>query len=121
VSNFSIATRSEQDIAVMMPKGYINTIGAERLESTREELIYRGSKKLIVNFSYVQFINIIGLSIFLSIVQNMLESRSQLCFTNMKKDHREMFEMAGLIKHVKVFKDEKDAFTYLNGSSKNAE
>jgi hypothetical protein len=26
-----------------------------------------------------------------------------------------MFEMAGLIKHVKVFKEEKDALHYLNG------
>jgi anti-anti-sigma factor len=101
----------------MMPKGYINNIGAEHLETTSEELIDNGSKKLIVNFSDVQFINTIGLSIFLSIVQNTLDSNSLLCFTNMKKDHREMFEMAGLIKHVKVFKDEKDALNYLSGRS----
>jgi anti-anti-sigma factor len=112
-----MTSRSEHDIAVMTPKGYINTIGAERLEVTSEAFIDQGSKKLIVNFSDVQFINTIGLSIFLGIVQNMLESNSQLCFTNMRKDHREMFEMAGLIKHVKVFKDEKDAFLYLNGSN----
>ncbi len=87
------------------------------LESTSEEFIGHGSKKLVVNFSDVKFINTIGLSIFLSMVQNMLESNSLLCFTNMKKDHREMFEMAGLIKHVRVFKDEKDAFNYLNGRS----
>ncbi len=99
----------------MMPKGYINNIGAERLASTSEEFIDKGSKKLIVNFSEVQFINTIGLSIFLSMVQNTLVSNSMLCFTNMKKTHREMFEMAGLIKHVKVFKDEKDALNYLNG------
>jgi anti-anti-sigma factor len=115
VSNFSLSSRSEQDVIVMMPKGYINNIGAERLESTSQEFVGNGLKKLIVNFSDVQFINTIGLSIFLSIVQNTLESNSLLCFTNMKKDHREMFEMAGLIKHVKVFKDEKDAFNYLNG------
>jgi anti-anti-sigma factor len=101
----------------MMPKGYINTIGAEHLEATSEEFLDKGSKKLVVNFSDVQFINTIGLSIFLSIVQNTLDSNSLLCFTNMKKDHREMFEMAGLIKHVKVFKDEKDALNYLNGRS----
>lgn len=117
MSNFSLSSRSEQDIAVMMPKGYINNIGAERLELTSEEFIGRGSNKLVVNFTDVKFINTIGLSIFLSMVQNMLESNSQLCFTNMKKDHREMFEMAGLIKHVRVFKDEKDAFIYLNGRS----
>ncbi len=99
----------------MMPKGYINNIGAEHLESTSEKFIDKGSKKLIVNFSDVQFINTIGLSIFLSIVQNTLDANSLLCFTNMKKDHREMFEMAGLMKHVKVFKDEKDALNYLNG------
>jgi anti-anti-sigma factor len=100
-----------------MPKGYINNIGAERLESTCEAFVDKGSKKLVVNFSDVQFINTIGLSIFLSIVQNMLESDGVLCFTNMKKDHLEMFEMAGLTKHVKVFKDEKDAFIYLSGRS----
>jgi len=115
VINFSLSSRSEQDVAVMMPKGYINNIGAEYLETTSEELIDKGSKKLIVNFSDVQFINTIGLSMFLSIVQNTLDSNSLLCFTNMKKDHREMFEMAGLIKHVKVFKDEKDALNYLSG------
>jgi len=117
VGNFSLSSRLEQDITVIMPKGYINNIGAERLESTSEECIDNGSKKLVVNFADVQFINTIGLSIFLSIVQNTLDSNSLLCFTNMKKDHREMFEMAGLIKHVKVFKDEKDAFNYLNGRS----
>jgi len=117
VSNFSLSSRSEQDIVVITPKGYINNIGAERLESTSEAFIDSGSKKIVVNFSDVQFINTIGLSIFLSIVQNTLESNSLLCFTNMKKDHREMFEMAGLIKHVKVFKDEKDAFIYLSGRS----
>lgn len=100
-----------------MPKGYINNIGAENIESKSEEFIDKGSRKLVVNFSDVQFINTIGLSIFLSIVQNTLESNGTLCFTNMKKDHREMFEMAGLIKHVKVFKDEKDALNFLNGRS----
>lgn len=113
--NFSLSSRSERDIAVMVPKGYINNIGAESLELTSEEFIDKGSKKLVVNFSDVQFINTIGLSIFLSIVQNSLESNSLLCFTNMKKDHREMFEIAGLIKHVKVFKEEMDALDYLNG------
>jgi anti-anti-sigma factor len=113
--NFSLSSRSERDIAVMVPKGYINNIGAERLELTSEEFIDKGSKKLVVNFTDVQFINTIGLSIFLSIVQNSLESNSLLCFTNMKKDHREMFEIAGLIKHVKVFKEEMDALDYLNG------
>jgi hypothetical protein len=32
----------------------------------------------------------------------------------MKKVHREVFEMVGLIKHVRVFKNEEDALSFLN-------
>ncbi len=99
----------------MMPHGYINDMGAASLEQMSEQFLDHGLKKLVVNFADVQFINTIGLSIFLSIVQKTLEFKSMLCFTNMKKDHREIFEMAGLMKYVKVFKDEVDAFNYLNG------
>ncbi len=99
----------------MMPKGYINDIGAERLEQTSEQFLGSGLRKLVVNFSEVQYINTIGISIFTGIIQRTLEYHSLLCFTNMKKVHRDIFEMVGLIKHVKVFKDEKDALTFLNG------
>ncbi len=98
----------------MMPKGYINDIGAERLEQTSEQFLGSGLRKLVVNFSEVQYINTIGISIFTGMIQRTLEHHSLLCFTNMKKVHRDIFEMVGLIKHVKVFKDEKDALTFLN-------
>ncbi len=117
MANFSLSSKSEQDIAIIEPKGYINDIGAETLEQASEQFLGKGIRKLIVNFADVQFINTIGLSIFLSIVQKTLEYHSSLCFTNMKKDHREIFEMAGLTKYVKVFKDEHDAFSYLNRRS----
>ncbi len=102
-------------MAVITPRGYINDIGAVCLEQESGQYLDNGLKKLVVNFSDVQFINTIGLSIFLSIVQNTQDHGSQLCFTNMKRDHLEIFEIAGLISHVKVFKDENAAFIYLNG------
>jgi hypothetical protein len=45
-------------------------------------------------------------------VQKTLEHNSVLYFTNMKKAHREVFEMMGLIKHVKVFANEEDALRF---------
>ena len=98
-----------------MPKGYINDMGAVSLEQTSEQLLGKGMKKLIVNFSDVQFINTIGLSIFTGMVQKTLDNNSLLCFTNMKKVHRDVFEMVGLIKHVKIFKDEADALIFFKG------
>ena len=98
-----------------MPKGYINDMGAVSLEHTSEQLLGKGMKKLIVNFADVQFINTIGLSIFTGMVQKTLDYNSLLCFTNMKKVHRDVFEMVGLIKHVKIFKDEADALSFFKG------
>ena len=96
----------------MTPKGYINDIGAVSLEQTSEQYLGNGVRKLIVNFANVQFINTIGISIFTSIIQKTLENNSVLCFTNMKKVHRDIFEMVGLIKHVKVFKEENEAVSF---------
>jgi len=116
-NNFSLSSRSAQDVAVMMPKGYINDMGAVRLEQTSDVFLGKGVKKIIVNFSDVQFINTIGISIFTGIVQKIQEHESLLCFTNMKKIHLDVFEMVGLIKYVKVFKDEEAALTFLKGRS----
>jgi anti-anti-sigma factor len=106
--------RSAHGVAVMLPKGYINDLGAESLEQTSEQYLGEGLKKLVVNFSDVQFINTIGVSIFTGIIQKTQEYKGLLCFTNMKKTHRDIFEMVGLMQHVKVFKDEEDALNYLN-------
>lgn len=114
VNNFSLTMKSANDVAVMMPKGYINDLGAERLEQTNEQYLGKGLKKIVVNFSDVDFINTIGVSIFTGIIQKTQEYRATLCFTNLKKVHRDVFEMVGLIQHVKVFKKEEDALAFLN-------
>jgi len=98
----------------MTPKGYINDLGAESLEQTSDRYLGKGVKKLVVNFNDVQYINTIGISIFTSIVQKTMESDSTLCFTNLKKVHRDVLEMMGLIKYVKVFKNEADALSFLS-------
>jgi anti-anti-sigma factor len=115
VSNFTLSSKAGHDVAVMTPSGYINDMGAASLERTSEQFLDRGMKKLVENFSEVQFINTIGISIFTGIVHKALECNSQLCFTNMKKVHRDVFEMMGFMKHIKVFKSEEDALSFLSG------
>lgn len=117
MNNFTLSSKSGPDVAVITPKGYINDLGAECLEQASEQFLDKGMKKIVVNFSEVLFINTIGISIFTGIVHKALESDGLLCFTNMKKIHREVFEMMGFMKHIKVFKSEEDAISFLNGRS----
>lgn len=114
MSNFSLSWRTADDVVVMMPKGYVDGLGAEQLDDASQEVLGKGMKKLVVNFSDIQFINSVGASILTSVVHRARESASQLCFTNMNKVHREVFELLGITKHVKVFSEEVDAIHYLS-------
>jgi anti-anti-sigma regulatory factor len=113
VIEFSLSSKSELDVAVMMPKGYLTDIGAHQIEKASEQFLDRGFKKLIVNFSYIELINTHGVLILKSILQKTSESGCCVCFTNINKLHREIFELTGLMKHVDVFQDEDDAMIYL--------
>ncbi|MDP3048491.1 MAG: STAS domain-containing protein [Thermodesulfovibrionales bacterium] len=113
MDNFSVSVKSAQSVAVIAPKGYVNDLGAEGLEHECERFLDKGIKKIIINFSDVQFINSIGASIFTGIVQKAVEYKGFLCFTNMKKVHSDVFEMLGIIRHVKVFREEKEALDFL--------
>ncbi len=113
MGNFSLTAKSTADIAVLAPQGYISDVGAERLENTIEEYLGNGLRRVVVNFSHVQFINTIGISVFTGVIHKAQEHDSTLCFTNLKKDHLDIFQLVGLTKHVRVFKDEQDAVSYL--------
>ncbi|MBI4685734.1 MAG: STAS domain-containing protein [Nitrospirae bacterium] len=115
MNNFSIALKSSNDLVVIMPKGYVNDLGAERLESTCEQFFNKGIRKVVINFSDMQYLNSIGASVFTGMVQKTLEYKGLLCFTNIKKIHLDVFNMLGITKHVKVFKEELEAINFLKG------
>ncbi len=118
MNNFSITVRPANSIVVVMPKGYVNDLGAERLELACEQFLSKGVRKIVINFSEMQFINSIGASIFTGIVQRAMDYDGLLCFTNLKKVHRDVFEMLGITKHVKVFREERDAMGFLKVQGK---
>lgn len=110
---FSLSSRSELDVAIIMPRGYLTDTGAHQIEKTTEEFLNRGFKKFIVNFSDVELINTQGVSVFQNILQKASESGCRVCFTNMNELQREIFVLTGLVKRVAVFQDEDDAVIYL--------
>ena len=115
MNNFSLSLVTADDIVVMRPRGYVDSLGAEQLDEASSEVLDKGLKKLIVNFSETQFINSVGVSILSSVIQRYRDSAGMLCFTNVKKIHREVFELLGLTRYVKVFSEEGEAIQYLSG------
>jgi anti-anti-sigma factor len=113
VIKFSLSSKSELDIAVMMPRGYLTDMGAHQIEKASKQFLDNGFKKLIINFSNVELINTHGISIFKSVLQKASKNGCRVCFTNINEFHREIFRLTGLMNRVSVFQDEDDAMIYL--------
>ncbi len=114
MNNFSLSLSTADDIVVLRPCGYVDSLGAEQLEVASSEVLGKGLKKLVVNFSEIEFINSVGVSILITVIQHARESAGMLCFTNVKKIHREVFDLLGLTRFVRVFGEENEAIRYLS-------
>ncbi len=110
---FSLSSKSELDVAVIMPRGYLTDIGAHQIEIVSEQFLDRGFKKLVINFTGIELTNTHGITIFKSILQKASESGCRVCFTNINSFHREIFELTDLMKCVDVFQGEDDALIFL--------
>lgn len=119
MNNFSLLLKTADDIVVMVPKGYVDGLGAGKMEEVSEAVLGKGTRKLIVNFSDTLFINSVGASVLTGVVHRTRQSSGLLCFTNVKRVHREVFEFLGLTKHVRVFPEEGDAILFLSRDKKN--
>lgn len=118
MNHFSVETKTLEDVAILAPRGYLNNIMGERLEEECTTMIKKGIRKLVLNFAEIEFINSIGISILLGILDKTTESSGTLCLTNLSRLHAETFEMLGLASHLHVFPNEKEAVRYLKENNR---
>ncbi|MEJ2697991.1 MAG: STAS domain-containing protein [Candidatus Sulfobium sp.] len=116
-TNFKVVSRLAGDVAVVYPQGYLNNLAGESLVKECNSYLSRGVRKVVLNFSGTDFINSIGISLLLHIMEGLQEGGGTLCFTNLSKVHRDTFEMLGLTDHMLVFGDEDEAFRHLDAGS----
>lgn len=114
---FSVVSRLVGDTAVVYPKGYLNNLSGESLVRECGAYIGKGTTKIVVNFSEIDLINSIGISLLLQIIEDIRNIKGTICCTDMSKFLRDTFEMLGLIKHILVFPTESDALKYLKAGS----
>lgn len=112
---FSVDSRVLNDIAVLYPRGYLNNIVGEGLEAACSKFLDEGITRIVLNFSRVEFINSIGISILLAVMEKMRDMGGTLCFTDLGSLHSDTFEMLGLSKHMLVFPTEEEALAHLRG------
>jgi len=105
---FHVTVLREANYAVLRTDGYINNLGAERIEQEIETLIEQGCRRFIINFARSPIINSMGLSILITIIERMLEVGGVLVFTDLTEVNAETMEIMGLTQYATLRPSEAD-------------
>jgi len=112
-TRFSVSSRLVGDIAVIYPSGYLNNLAGKSLIEECGLHTANGIKKLVLNLRDTGFINSIGISMLLNIIEDLKKVDGRLCFTEMSRTHTDTFDMLGLTPHIVVFTTEDEALQFL--------
>lgn len=98
-----------KDCAIVYSDNYLNALEGEKLEEECEELLGKGFKKVVIDFKNTEFVNSIGISILIGIMEKVRENDGKLLFSSLRKGSMDAFEMLGLTKYVPIYETEEDA------------
>jgi anti-anti-sigma factor len=105
----NVEALQDGDLAIVRTDGYINNLGAEKIEQECNALMDRGSRKVIINFARSPIINSMGLSILIGIIEKVQELRAVLAFTDLTPVNAETMEIMGLTQYARIFPTEAEA------------
>lgn len=109
----SIEVHEAEDHAVIMPVGYLNALTGERIDKVCEELLSRDLRYIIINFSRVEMINTIGISILVGIIDKVLTRQGVIYFTELGGTNKEIFEVLNLTSVAMIFPDDFSAHEHM--------
>ncbi|HKP11392.1 MAG TPA: STAS domain-containing protein [Blastocatellia bacterium] len=118
--DIEIGMRLVEGAAVVYPGPYLNQLRGESIERRCQELLAGGVRHIVVNFAETELINSIGISILLGVIEAVNDARGRLLLSNLTQSNRELFEMLGLLSHVRIESTEEAALASLRGELQSA-
>ncbi len=114
IQDFNVESKLIGNVAVFYPRGYLNNIAGESLVHACNSFVNKGINRIVLNFSRTEFINSIGISLLLNIMEKLRDCGGTLCFTDLSRRHLDTFEMLGLTRFINIFGSEEDALKSLS-------
>ena len=97
----------ELKVAVIVPR--LDACSAMETEAAINDLIQKGARKLLCDFSRTEFISSAGLRLLLSISKKLKESGGELVLCSLRPFVHEVFEMGGMAPYFTIFDSEDEA------------
>ncbi len=96
-------TKTVNGITVVTLARRFDTDTAPGIEAALKELMEKGEKKIVCDFSSVEYINSTGLRVLLSAVKTMVKSNGVLAMCSLRPPVKNVFEIAGFTKIFRIF------------------
>ncbi len=110
----TVRTRYAGEVFVVYINGYLNSLMGEEVERVVQEVLDGGGRKVLLNFEGTRLINSIGISIIIGVVEKIMERSGLLAFCCLSRINRELFQMTGVARHVRVFDPEEEALGHFS-------
>ncbi|MBI5342391.1 MAG: STAS domain-containing protein [Deltaproteobacteria bacterium] len=117
MSYLNVRTRQADGALVVYIDGYLNSLLGEEVERVVQETLDSGMRNFLLNFEGTRLINSIGISIIIDIVEKIMERNGMLAFCALSRINRELFQMTGVARYVRVFEREEEALGYFGTSA----
>ena len=109
MTTFSLSLSTNGAAVVLRPTGYLDNLGAEQIVDASTGAIRNGCRTLELNCTDVRFINSVGISILVSLIQHAREAGCSLSFSHVSRVHQEVFAVVGITKLVHILPGSLDA------------
>jgi len=108
-NKFSINLEHDAEIPILYLAGDVTAESDEEINNLYNELVAKGHKKILFNFSETSYINSAGMATMLGLITEMIENKRSIKFVGLTPHFKKIMEMIGITDFVSVYDTNKDA------------
>ena len=111
----ALDVKIDGSVHIILMVGRLDSSSASEAETTVKAVIDQGATHLLIDMSGLDYISSAGLRVVLVAAKNMQKSGGAMAICGMSPSVREVFEMTGFLKILKVYDRESEAKEALQG------
>jgi anti-anti-sigma factor len=96
------------NVVIMSLNGRFEPATSAKFEEKSTAIINEGERKILIDFSNLDYINSAGLRVILMVAKNLKKSGGNLALFGMKDHIKEIFDMTGFSSIITIVKTEED-------------
>ena len=113
MSDWTVKTREAgEGTSVVYVNGYLNSLLGKEMERVIHGVLDAGRPRIILNFEGTRFINSIGISSIIGVMEKMSERQGTLAFCSLNRINQELLRITGVSRYVRAFDSEEEALSY---------